>query len=564
MNSFGRCAALLVGPLIGMTAVLACSQALANGFTVEPQKWSEWIQESGKDKKEHSEFICPDDTVLIGRKHKGDENGDTAYLCGKVLYNGEGTMISTGATSFSYARWSVRLSENRSNYTCPVNRAMTGRRHYYDENGKTEYLCAPIIYEGTFTVLAAGTWSDPIKESGTKASSYESAFTCPANQVMVGRQHNGDENADTRYMCALIVADQSPAVLDALLQSTTVKKESGKDTEKKHSSFVCPPDTVMTFRAHSGDENDPTTYGCKSGTVEVLDFKTVAGDWSEWKQESGKNSGGESSFTCPAAQVIVGREHEGDENGNTRYLCARVLVRGSIGAWGMQAWSDWVKESSSSFECPQNEVMIGREHKGDENGNTRYSCASIVMPYMTSTLQLAVNDASRKVGWPATTDPPRFATRDAMRIDKDYFLHLDIGGEGYHFVSGTEAGFFGAINVNAKTTDSQPPHVNIPFLILVNAWLKEPPYPFANGTANYITLQSAPLEEFYVDEMARVIAKNGQIGLWIDEDRYKDRIDKLAKKLNSKVEKSDKDPNCFDEFSGKAGFKAKICIVNRR
>ena len=34
--------------------------------------------------------------------------------------------------------------------------------------------------------------------------------------------------------------------------------------------------------------------------------------------------------------------------------------------------SKWIKESASSYICPPDTIMIGREHQGDENGNTRY------------------------------------------------------------------------------------------------------------------------------------------------------------------------------------------------
>ena len=150
--------------------------------------------------------------------------------------------------------------------------------------------------------------------------------------------------------------------------------------------------------------------------------------------------------------------------------------------------------------------MIGREHQHDENGNTRYECASITMPFMPTTLSQAVNNAVLQVGWPATTTPAKFASRDSMKIDDGYFLNLDVGGEGYHSFSGVTSGFVGAININDKERGTQPSDGPIPQLILVGPWEKSPPYPFADRTANYITMQGAPLTNYYVGEMARVIA----------------------------------------------------------
>lgn len=563
MTLIDRTLSFLFSLLVLATALAAAPQtAMAYGYTVTAQTWSPWIQESGKSTGGHSEYICPDNQAMIGRKHQGDENGNTSYLCGKVYYNGAEVPISTGASSYTYARWSPDMTEANSYYTCPVNKVMTGRRHWGDENGNTSYLCTPIIYGGNFIVLDwDDAWSAPIQESG-KSSGGESSFTCPTNKVMVGRQHEGDENGNTRYLCATIVPSQSPVILGSSQQFGPYQ-ESGKKTGGE-SSFTCPANSVMDGRWHEGDENGNTYYDCRSGTVQKVPFTTTAATWGPWIQESGKNSGGQSSYVCPSPQFMVGRAHKGDENGNTQYACSYVLVQGEVGAWGETIWGNWIKESNSAYGCPLDQVMIGRQHQGDENGNTRYQCSSIVMPYMPTTLSQAVSEAVQQVGAPATRTSSSFATRDSMLIDGDYFLHLDIGGEGYHSSDGVTSGFVGAMNVNAQKNDSQPPYGPIPLLILVQSWQSSPPYPFANAIANYITMQGAPLTDYYAGEMARVIATKGQIGLWIDEELYQRQIDALAAALNSTaVSSTSPGSTCFDEFNGKAGF-AKICIANNR
>ena len=147
---------------------------------------------------------------MIGRWHRLEgEIGYTTYLCGKVYYNGAEIPIST---SPFYAHWSPSMKEAGSDYICPLNTVMTGSRTNGGVNGNTAYLCTPIIYGGNFVVLKWGDWSEPIEESG-KSTDGHTRFTCPDNQVMAGRRHEGDRNGNTRYLCATIVPSQTPVIL---------------------------------------------------------------------------------------------------------------------------------------------------------------------------------------------------------------------------------------------------------------------------------------------------------------------------------------------------------------
>ena len=95
------------------------------------------------------------------------------------------------------------IKESDSYFLCPANTVMTGRYHYDDENGQTQYEYATLkavdengnIVSRTITVENV-LWSPAIKESD---SSYISA-----NRVIVGRQHNGNENGDTKYATAIV------------------------------------------------------------------------------------------------------------------------------------------------------------------------------------------------------------------------------------------------------------------------------------------------------------------------------------------------------------------------
>ncbi|MEG3135592.1 hypothetical protein SC206_18705 [Rouxiella sp. T17] len=154
--------------------------------------------------------------------------------------------------------------------------------------------------------VIAGNWSEEQAES-------RSDFTCPANQVIVSREHTGDENGRTRYKCATVSQDGKAFTTKDAQWSESIKESAG-------TYYQCPESSpVMTGRKHSGDENGNTLYQCStlinaSGqTVKVTD-----GKWSENLQEN------HSSFECPANTVMIGREHSGDENGNTKYYCGQV------------------------------------------------------------------------------------------------------------------------------------------------------------------------------------------------------------------------------------------------
>jgi hypothetical protein len=151
-----------------------------------------------------------------------------------------------------------------------------------------------------------------------------------------------------------------------------------------------------------------------------------------------------------------------------------------------------------------------------------------------------------KVGSPASRS--RRVARSDVGVDSSTRIHLDLGGEGYFVYQGVTAGWSDAINVNEKKENSQT-HQPIPSLVLIEAWASNPPLPFANEFADYITLQNAPLVAFYVPELARIVRRGGSIGLWIDREAFQPQIDALARLLNATPNYS---PD--DEFNGKGGY----------
>ncbi|MEU7900859.1 hypothetical protein AB0B45_49540 [Nonomuraea sp. NPDC049152] len=78
--------------------------------------------------------------------------------------------------------------------------------------------------------------------------------------------------------------------------------------------------------------------------------------------------------TCPANQVLLGRAHSGDKNGNTTYYCGLIFIDVQVSA---PYWSDAEREGNSSFNAPTGQALVGRLHAGDDNGPTKYATASL-------------------------------------------------------------------------------------------------------------------------------------------------------------------------------------------
>ena len=176
----------------------------------------------------------------------------------------------------------------------------------------------------------------------------------------------------------------------------------------------------------------------------------------------------------------------------------------------------------------------------------------------TPTVAEVAAKVRKEVGSPA--QPGRQVGRSDIGIDGNYPIHLDVGGEGPIDLNGIETGFQAAININDTrtctvcTVKDQP----IPNLVLVQSWSTNPGYPFKDDFADYITIMNAPLTNKGVEEMARVVRPDGKIGLWIDQERFKEQISNLATKL-------DTTPiyNARDDFHGKAGFTKILIIANK-
>ncbi|MFI6509933.1 hypothetical protein ACIBCT_20210 [Streptosporangium sp. NPDC050855] len=174
----------------------------------------------------------------------------------------------------------------------------------------------------------------------------------------------------------------SVAAVAAVLSATTMASPASAATIRTErtynetvwedgAQFTCPPNMVMTGRSHYGDESRQTTYHCSRILINEEQVEVHSGDWTRRQWEA------RSDFSAPNNQVIVGRWHDDDENGDTRYRTAALYWQGrqvmlingdSTGAY---------TESSHTWLADDGKVMTGRAHYGDENGKTWYRFATV-------------------------------------------------------------------------------------------------------------------------------------------------------------------------------------------
>lgn len=132
-----------------------------------------------------SSFMCPQDEVMIGRAHTGDENGYTTYYCGIVVI--DGTRVEA-----LYTPYKVTITESSGKYTVPDGYALVGRSHYGDENGSTTYYAKKLEWRGQSLRILYRQWTADMKES-------KHASIAPGATIMTGRYHYGDENGRTAH-----------------------------------------------------------------------------------------------------------------------------------------------------------------------------------------------------------------------------------------------------------------------------------------------------------------------------------------------------------------------------
>lgn len=93
------------------------------------------------------------------------------------------------------------MHEKDSTFLCPANSVLTGRYHTGDENGLTQYATGIIKFNGHITEIKNYTTSEPYKESAA------GWFKTSSNQIITGRHHYSDENGYTYYCMGTVSCD---------------------------------------------------------------------------------------------------------------------------------------------------------------------------------------------------------------------------------------------------------------------------------------------------------------------------------------------------------------------
>ncbi|GGK87588.1 hypothetical protein Ppa06_51930 [Planomonospora parontospora subsp. parontospora] len=169
------------------------------------------------------------------------------------------------------------------------------------------------------------------------------------------------------------VAVAAPAPASAAAVTIEVERSYAGTVREWIDPFTCPTNMVLTGRSHYGDERAPTTYYCSFILINGEQAQVRIGEWTSRQKES------RADYSALDHQVVVGRWHEGDENGYTRYRPATVYWRGQQVLLADGDISGAYRESSHTWHADQVKVLTGRKHSGDENGTTYYRFATVTV-----------------------------------------------------------------------------------------------------------------------------------------------------------------------------------------
>ncbi|UFH48284.1 hypothetical protein [Pseudomonas sp. KNUC1026] len=148
-----------------------------------------------------------------------------------------------------------------------------------------------------------------------------------------------------------------------------VSKQSDSPTRTCAEAVVS--NSVMTARAHWGDENDATVYGCARQWQNSSVLELVG----DMQSSSGTES--DHTFACSTDYVLVGMGHTDDENGTTYYQCSKLKnTVFDVTSRVFESRTIVHKENESEMDCSPG-IIIARHHKGDETKNSTVTCGDI-------------------------------------------------------------------------------------------------------------------------------------------------------------------------------------------
>ncbi|MBE3013824.1 hypothetical protein IL992_32265 [Microbispora sp. NEAU-D428] len=167
---------------------------------------------------------------------------------------------------------------------------------------------------------------------------------------------------------ALTLAPAAPAAAAPVVQIVAGYSASMRE---KDSKFFCPAGEVITGRAHDGDENGWTTYWCGRIYINGVQVSVSASPYADPRKEP------YSWFEAPESNGMVGRRHDGDENGVTTTYFALLTWQGKPVQLINRRWTSRYRESGHESKAGAGEIMTGRKHYDDENGDSYYQYATV-------------------------------------------------------------------------------------------------------------------------------------------------------------------------------------------
>lgn len=180
--------------------------------------------------------------LIKSTPNRGFCYSQTNVLAPAIVYNAAPARAVLATWSSSQKTSSGAIEESAGTwYNCPAGYLMVGRKHDDGEDGDTWYYAAPVRFRDQTVTFSSPQTSNAISESA--GIPWEAA----SGQVMVGRCHSGNDNGSTWYKQASIAASGGGRVtLGMRLWSPTFDEDD--------SSYTCPANTVMTGRFHTGND----------------------------------------------------------------------------------------------------------------------------------------------------------------------------------------------------------------------------------------------------------------------------------------------------------------------
>lgn len=203
-----------------------------------------------------------------------------------------------------------------------------------------------------------------------------------------GELEKMSKNHNNPSLKSLIQENQVLLVIDeskGIIEESKKESEGGEVSVSNHENAK-----ILYTYTHDGDENGITTYYFASlkaidlysnqdgNNITVEDLK-----WTEWHKQSESQDffvTTEMQDENSLSRIITGREHKGDENGMTRYQTGVLRYKGKLVKIVPYPNADMcVYTSHKKMVYPKNNlVIVGIKHSGDENGITTYCQGYIV------------------------------------------------------------------------------------------------------------------------------------------------------------------------------------------